>query len=385
MSAREAGADAALRSLAAKYATQVDAEARFPHELVGALRQQRLLAAYIPESLGGLGWSLRSVADSCESLGRGCASSAMVFAMHQIQVACIVHHAQGSPHWERLLQRIADKQLLIASITSEAGVGGDIRTSRCAVSEGKGGLQVDKDATTLSYGAHADAYLLTARRTADAPGSDQVLVWLERDRCQLTEKGVWNPLGMRGTCSPPFEVSAQLTANDILPREFAGICAHTMAPVSHLLWGALWLGLAAEALSRAQKFLRARAGSGGASTAAAETRLAKAAAELALGRGHWADTLRYYEELRSMGDAGVPELSSFAFAVRINGIKTSLSELVVSVIAQSLGITGFAGYQNDSPFSVGRLLRDAYSAQIMIANERLLATSGALLLAQREP
>ncbi len=376
---------ASLRDLAGKHAPQVDAEARFPLELVSALREQRLLAAYIPASLGGLGWSLRAVADTCEALGRGCASSAMVFAMHQIQIACLVHHTRGNAHFERILQRIAEEQLLIASITSEAGVGGDIRTSRCAVTEGASGLQVDKDATTLSYGKHADAYLLTARRTASSPGSDQVLVWFEREQCQLTEKGVWNPLGMRGTCSPPFHVSARFSATDVVPQEFAGICAQTMAPVSHLLWGALWLGIAADALSRGQRFLRARAGTAGASTAVAESRLAQAAAELELGRGHLSDTLRYYEEFRAAGDAGLAALTSFAFAVRINGVKTSLSELIVSVIGRCLGVTGFAGYQNDSPFSVGRQLRDAYSAQIMIANERLLATNGALLLAQRDP
>ena len=190
---------ASLRELAARHALDVDAGARFPQELVSALREQRLLAAYVPVTRGGLGWSLRAIAELCETLGRGCASGAMVFAMHQIQVACIVHHGGGSGRWERLLEHIAQKQPLIASITSEAGVGGDIRTSRCAVKEGAGGLEVDKQATTLSYGAHADGYLLTARRTADSPGSDQVLVWLERERCRLTAEGVWNPLGMRGT------------------------------------------------------------------------------------------------------------------------------------------------------------------------------------------
>jgi acyl-CoA dehydrogenase len=374
---------ARLKQVAAAHAAHVDLDARFPLELVTALREQRLLSAYVPVEHGGLGWSLRAVSELCEALGRSCASSAMVFAMHQIQVACIVHHGQGA-HWHETLRRIATEQLLIASVTSEAGVGGDIRNSRCALKEGASGLEVEKEATTLSYGAHADAYLMTARRNHDAPGSDQVLVWFERAQAALVEKGVWNPLGMRGTCSPPCHVSARLAANDVLPQEFSIICAETMAPVSHLLWGSLWLGIAADALARAQKFLRARAAAPGGSGPAAESRLAAAAAELALGRGHLSDSLRLYEELRGAAESRRSELSSFEFAIRMNGVKASLSELIVSVVARCLTVSGFAGYQNDSPFSVARHIRDAYSAQIMIANERLLATNGALLLAHRD-
>jgi acyl-CoA dehydrogenase len=374
---------ARLKQVAAAHAASVDLDARFPVELVTALREQRLMSAYVPIEHGGLGWSLRAVSELCEALGRSCASSAMVFAMHQIQVACIVHHGQ-SAHWQKVLQRIAAEQLLIASVTSEAGVGGDIRNSCCALKEGARGLEVQKDATTLSYGAHADAYLLTARRNHDAPGSDQLLVWFDREQATLVEKGVWNPLGMRGTCSPPFQISARLAADDVLPQEFAIICAETMAPVSHLLWGSLWLGIAADALQRAQRFLRARAAAPGGSSPAAESRLAAAAAELQLGRGQLSDSLRLYEELRCAGESRRGELSSFAFAIRMNGVKVSLSELIVAVIARCLTVSGFAGYQNDSPFSVARHLRDAYSAQIMVANERLLATNGALLLAQRD-
>ena len=85
-----------LKQVAAAHAARVDLDARFPLELVTALREQRLLSAYVPIAHGGLGLSLRAVSELCEALGRSCASSAMVFAMHQIQVACIVHHGHGA-------------------------------------------------------------------------------------------------------------------------------------------------------------------------------------------------------------------------------------------------------------------------------------------------
>jgi acyl-CoA dehydrogenase len=42
------------------------------------------------------------------------------------------------------------------------------------------------------------------------------------------------------------------------------------------------------------------------------------------------------------------------------------------------------GYKNDSPFSVGRQLRDSLSASVMVANERLHESNAALLLVVKD-
>jgi acyl-CoA dehydrogenase len=41
---------------------------------------------------------------------------------------------------------------------------------------------------------------------------------------------------------------------------------------------------------------------------------------------------------------------------------------------------GILGYKNDSPFSLGRQLRDSLSASLMISNDRILAKNAAMLL-----
>src|SRR3954471_22564091 len=76
-------------------AGSVDRESRFPSEAINALRDAKLLSALVPVSYGGLGCSITQVSQMCDALGQYCASSAMVFAMHQIQVACIVRHGQA--------------------------------------------------------------------------------------------------------------------------------------------------------------------------------------------------------------------------------------------------------------------------------------------------
>ena len=85
-----------------------------------------------PPSLGGLGASVGQVADMVFELGQRSASTAMVVAMHQIQVASIVHHGK-SDFFASYLSDSAARQLLLASATTELGVGGDVRTSMCAV------------------------------------------------------------------------------------------------------------------------------------------------------------------------------------------------------------------------------------------------------------
>jgi len=81
---------------AAENADAVDRDARFPAETFAAARAQRLLGMMVPADLGGDGASVSNVVDVCYMLGKVCASSAMIFAMHQIMVAILVRHARSS-------------------------------------------------------------------------------------------------------------------------------------------------------------------------------------------------------------------------------------------------------------------------------------------------
>jgi acyl-CoA dehydrogenase len=47
-------------------------------------------------------------------------------------------------------------------------------------------------------------------------------------------------------------------------------------------------------------------------------------------------------------------------------------------------VCGIVGFKNDTPFSVGRHLRDTMSAALMIANDRIHNTNASLLLIAKE-
>jgi acyl-CoA dehydrogenase len=154
--------------IAMAYADATDREARFPVEAVRAARAERLLGLLVPRALGGEGASVSDVVDVCYALGRACAATGMIFAMHQIMVAITVRHSRGCEWHQRLLRRLAAEQLLLASSTTEGVGGGNLRESACAVRVTGGRISLEKNATVISYGAEADAILTTARRSPES-------------------------------------------------------------------------------------------------------------------------------------------------------------------------------------------------------------------------
>src|SRR5437764_10292300 len=116
-----------------QFADDVDRGARFPHEAFASLRAERLLGILVPLSLGGEGATISEVADVCYTLGRACASTAMIYAMHQTKVACIVGHGMGSEWHERVLEKLKNEQILFASSTTEGQGGGNVRSSAAAI------------------------------------------------------------------------------------------------------------------------------------------------------------------------------------------------------------------------------------------------------------
>ena len=59
---------AVIAEVAARHAQEVDREGRFPAEAVQAMRDSGLLAAWVPQSLGGPGLSLRQIRYRIERL-----------------------------------------------------------------------------------------------------------------------------------------------------------------------------------------------------------------------------------------------------------------------------------------------------------------------------
>jgi acyl-CoA dehydrogenase len=369
--------------VAGPHAGAVDRDARFPAETIEALREERALSAFIPTELGGGGVAFETIAAACFELGRRCGASAMVFAMHQIQVVTIVRHLEEAEWFEGYLRDVAAEQRLIASVTSEVGTGGDMGRSVAAITAADDETcTFEKQAPTVSYGSNADDLFVTLRRSTEAEPTDQVLALARKEQITLEQTGTWDPLGMRGTCSPGYVVRAKILPEQILPTPFPRASTESMVPVSHILWSHLWLGIATDAFDRARAFVRAAAKQKPGQPPPSAVRLSHVMSELSLLRAEVSSALDEFVEASQ--EPGRERLSTMTSALRFNNLKIASSEQAPRVCQGALGVCGIMGFKNDTPFSVGRHLRDTMSACLMVANERIHQTNASLLLIAKD-
>jgi acyl-CoA dehydrogenase len=374
---------AAVAEAAASAAEAVDHEACFPKKAIEAARRERLLGAQIPVEFGGDGASTTEIAEICFALGRSCASSGMIYAMHQTKIACLIRHGIGSRWHERLLRRIADEQLLMASSTTEGQNGGNIRFSSAAVERADQDrtISLSRDATVISYGAQADGIVTIARRDGDATGSDQVLLAIVKDHYTLEPTIGWQTLGMRGTCSAGFKLEFKGSAEQIFPEPYERIHVQTMTPMAHLYWSSVWAGNAAAAVERAQLFVRKAARNSGGQMPPAAAHFTQAKMSLARLRALIAVNLEAF----ARNEHDKRALASLDFQSQITLLKVQASELAVETVMHAMRTAGLAGYRNDGEFTMSRYLRDALSAPIMINNDRILANAAAAALVSAVP
>lgn len=76
-------------------------------------------------------------------------------------------------------------------------------------------------------------------------------------------------------------------------------------------------------------------------------------------------------------------MSGMGFSLAMNNLKVTASTLVVDLVNRAMLICGIAGYREDSQYSLGRHLRDAHGAAVMVNNDRIMNNSAQLSIAYR--
>jgi acyl-CoA dehydrogenase len=360
------GAVDAAGGIIAGQAAKADKAAAFPESAIAALKEAGLMSAAIPAEYGGHGFDAAQLSELAMRLGTLCGSTAMIWAMHQIQVACLESSAKQQPRLADYLNRAASHHYLIASVTSEDGIGGNLRASKAAVEPVPGGIRIVKRAPTISYAEAADAFLITARRSPTAPPGDQVLVLAEAHQAKLQPTGGWDTLGMRGTCSGPHALTATVPSGQVLEDPFGEIASRCMVPLSHILWSSVWSGIAEDALRRSVNFVRAN------------LRNSASAPNPRLGWMH-ACSQMIKDSIRQFAGDYAADPGARGTTVRANALKMQVSVESVRICEMALEVCGMAGYSEVGEFSVSRHLRDLYSARLMISNDRLNVVNSELL------
>jgi acyl-CoA dehydrogenase len=145
----------------------------------------------------------------------------------------------------------------------------------------------------------------------------------------------------------------------------------------------LWLGLATGATQRARTTVRSQARKTPGVIPMSATRLAELDLVLFSMRSAVHQTIAKYQAILNQPDVENAEGEGFSFAISINNLKLVASQLVIEIVSKALMICGISGYRNDSKLSLGRYLRDAYGAALMVNNDRILGQSAIMQIVQR--
>jgi len=366
------------KNIASKNANDVDIESRFPTETVSALKDANFLSVGIKQEIGGAGLIISEQAAFCKYLAQFCASSAMILGMHYIKCNSLNEWASGQPFFSDYLSEVHKQQRLIASMTSEEGIGGDLRQSNAAIALSDNEFSITKKSPCLSYVMQADDILLTCRVSEEAAHSDQRLVLLKSNQMNKEITRTWDAMGMRGTCSHACVVSGSGRQEQIVNEPFSTIATQSMIPDAHIIWSNIWLGIAIDAFAKAKKVVRKNAlkTEGGVSGSA---RILNDMHNKILALEGQINTLTlHYQNCKIRNDQKA--LRKIEFALAVNALKLNASEITKDICIQALEVCGISGYKNDDELSVSKNIRDVLSASVMVSNERLIEVNAARLL-----
>ena len=362
-------------STAAPHAEEVDRDGRFPLEATEAMRSSGLLGAMVPLQFGGEGATLIEVSESIRAIAFHCASSALVLAMHQIEVAYLVHHGE-TPALRRLLGEVASGSVLMANANSEVGLGGDVSRSICALEHRDGRVHLEKDVLALSYAEHADAITVNTRRDPSAGESDQVMLVCGPGSFTVEATGEWDTLGLRGTCSSGYRLVADEDADMVLSDPWSTIINRTGLAATAASLNSVWLGIAEAAAATAHAAVRAEARRNVGTTPPSALRLAELIVVLGQARSVLATTIAHIDQAGVGADLG----DDLPLVLEMRDLKLSMTTLCADVALRALSVCGLSGYKRGSQFSVERNVRDVLGGQLMANNNRFYVDNAQLLL-----
>jgi alkylation response protein AidB-like acyl-CoA dehydrogenase len=353
------------RQAAAPAAAAVDREARWPREAMGALGEAGLLGLCVPQSAGGHGEGLLSLALVTEELAKSCASTSMCYGMHCVAAAVLSAKATPSQA-ERYLRPIARGAHVTSLALSEPGTGVHFYVPATTFAAASADYVLNGRKSFVTSGGEADSYVVSAvaAGTDQDPGTFSCFI-LDRDAPGLGWLAPWDGLGMRGNSSRSATLrDVRVPGGNLLGRQGDQIwyVFEVVAPYFIVAMSGTYLGIAARALEIAIDHLQGRVHTHTDSALADSPALVHDLARA------WTAVERARQLLYAaarLGDAGAAEASRHLFAAKIE-----VADVAVRVTNDALNLAGGQGYQSNA--ELGRLLRDARAGPVMSPSTQLL-------------
>jgi alkylation response protein AidB-like acyl-CoA dehydrogenase len=326
-------------------------QTRLPAETLTELRNCGILAAPLPEHLGGWNASLSQTVAAVRLLAQHAPSTALALVMAlgnaattRIPLTAVPEHLQDAllegQHW--IAAQVRQGRIL-AVANSEPGAGGDLKNTRTTARRAPDGVyHLTGRKAFATFGPDADYFLCAARR---GDGQRDVIdgFFVSRHAPGLTVDDCWNPVGLKPTASVGLTLrDAPAEAIMGYPGCLEGVNSRHWSTV---LFAAVFLGLG-------ERALREACGQAGPEAVWARGTLAEKALNLEAAAG-------FVESVAGQESWPMPaELQQ-----RARRAKTFVARVSLEVALHAAMISGGRAYTPDHP--VFRCLCDALAGPLL--------------------
>jgi alkylation response protein AidB-like acyl-CoA dehydrogenase len=335
---------ALVRDLAGTFAQRAprgDENDEFVAQNFADLKASGLLAAGVPQALGGLGLELGELCELLRTLARGCSSTALAFSMHSHQVAV---NAWRWKHQKALvapmLERVAREHILLVSTG-----GGDWLESSGEAVPAEGGFRVN-GRKAFSSGSPAGDLL----STSTVLGEEVIHFAVPMSAKGLRIEPTWRTMGMRATASHDLIFEDMFVPESAVamrrPRGKWHPLFHLLTMLALPLIYSVYLGVAEAARERALAMVRRRRSDSHLLQLVGELENRVAAARVA------------HRAWVALGEAAQPGPQTTAEALTY---RTLVGEAVLATASAAMDVAGGAAFFRAN--GLERLFRDAQGAR----------------------
>lgn len=352
-------AETAAETIAAE-AERTDRTREFPSTSLRALGAAGGLGLVIPAGQGGAGGGLATLAEACESVGAACASTGMVFLMHQVTAAVIARG--GGQAAAELLPAMASGEAIGTLAFSERGTGAHFYAPELRAVRSDGSLELTGSKSFVTSGGHADVYLVLVQSEDNVDGTD--IYALRKSDPGVAFVGDWNGLGMAGNSSIALQLEdVRLEEEQRIgnPGRATELVFGVVAPFFLVGLAAVNVGIAAAAAQSATAHAVERGFPDGSRLVDVQyIQHAIAGMDLTLRQAR----LLVHEAARLADEGDERALLALMEA------KVAATDAAVAVTSIAMSVTGGQGYTTSLP--IERHFRDAQAGAVMAPTNAVL-------------
>ncbi len=367
-------AEEVTRDVIAPANGEVDGECRWPEHSLRALAEAGLLGLHVPKRLGGQEQGLLALAVLSETIARGCASSALCYAMHCVGTAVITAKATRF-HEDRYLAPIAAGSHITTLALSESGTGAHFYLPECYSEHRDGQFVINGAKQFVTNGGHADSYVISTKAASPQADVGVISCFIADAKMPgMSWQDEWRGFGMRGNSSRALALAnVKLPPDHLLGREGDQLwyVFEVVAPYFLIAMAGTYVGVASAALDITLGHLQSRRYAHSGERLAEVGILQHKVAELASAVVKTRGLVYHAAYLGDMGDPGATAAIMMA--------KAAAGDTAVSTTNEAMTCCGGSAYRDNSTLS--RLVRDARASHVMGPTTDMLKTwVGRLLL-----